>query len=131
MKILLIILFVFGNILFESEYRGKSLYTINKVNTIVNQYKYIKEEKNHWSSADEFFRKRGGDCEDFVVAKAYLLLKNGFKKQDLAIHIFDNHATLIVIFENKLYELDNNYFRPQKPKNIGKFITINKINKLI
>ncbi len=40
--------------------------------------------KNHWSTLLEFL-KRGGDCEDFAVAKYFLLRELGFPAEELRV----------------------------------------------
>jgi predicted transglutaminase-like cysteine proteinase len=57
--------------------------------------------KNHWSTLLEFL-KRGGDCEDYAVAKYFLLRELGFPAEDLRVLVTyeksarDYHAVLAV-----------------------------------
>jgi predicted transglutaminase-like cysteine proteinase len=57
--------------------------------------------KNHWSTLLEFL-KRGGDCEDFAVAKYFLLRELGFDAEDMRVLVTyektarDYHAVLAV-----------------------------------
>jgi len=59
------------------------------------------ELKNHWSTLLEFL-KRGGDCEDYAVAKYFLLRELGFPAEDLRVLVTyekrarDYHAVLAV-----------------------------------
>ncbi len=59
------------------------------------------ELKNHWSTLLEFL-KRGGDCEDYAVAKYFLLRELGFPAEDLRVLVIyekrarDYHAVLAV-----------------------------------
>jgi len=57
--------------------------------------------KNHWSTLLEFL-KRGGDCEDYAVAKYFLLRELGFAAEDMRVLVTyeksarDYHAVLAV-----------------------------------
>ena len=57
--------------------------------------------KNHWSTLLEFL-KRGGDCEDYAVAKYFLLRELGFPAEDMRVLVTyekrarDYHAVLAV-----------------------------------
>lgn len=71
--------------------------------------------KNHWATLLEFLR-RGGDCEDYAVAKYFLLRELGFPAQDMRVLVTweksarDYHAVLAVRRENGsswLLESDN------------------------
>ncbi len=59
------------------------------------------ELKNHWSTLLEFL-KRGGDCEDYAVAKYFLLRELGFAAEDMRVLVTyeksarDYHAVLAV-----------------------------------
>ncbi len=71
--------------------------------------------KNHWSTLLEFL-KRGGDCEDYAVAKYFLLRELGFAAEDMRVLVTyeksarDYHAVLAVRRDNDsswLLESDN------------------------
>ena len=71
--------------------------------------------RNHWSTLLEFLR-RGGDCEDYAVAKYFLLRELGFPAEDMRVLVTyersarDYHAVLAVRRENGsswLLESDN------------------------
>ena len=59
------------------------------------------ELKNHWSTLLEFL-KRGGDCEDYAVAKYFLLRELGFPAEDMRVLVTyekrarEYHAVLAV-----------------------------------
>ena len=59
------------------------------------------ELKNHWSTLLEFL-KRGGDCEDYAVAKYFLLRELGFPAEDMRVLVTyekrarDYHAVLAI-----------------------------------
>lgn len=71
--------------------------------------------RNHWSTLLEFLR-RGGDCEDYAVAKYFLLRELGFPAEDMRVLVTweksarDYHAVLAVRREDGsswLLESDN------------------------
>ena len=71
--------------------------------------------RNHWSTLLEFL-KRGGDCEDYAVAKYFLLRELGFPAEDMRVLVTweksarDYHAVLAVRQEDGsswLLESDN------------------------
>jgi predicted transglutaminase-like cysteine proteinase len=71
--------------------------------------------KNHWSTLLEFLQ-RGGDCEDYAVAKYFLLRELGFPAEDMRVLVTyeksarDYHAVLAVRRDDGtswLLEIDN------------------------
>ncbi|MDH5722701.1 MAG: transglutaminase-like cysteine peptidase [Alphaproteobacteria bacterium] len=88
-----------------------------KVNTIMNEKKYILD-KNNWGKSDYWatpieFMERGGDCEDFAIAKYMSLKALGVPESRLRLAIVQDerkdipHAVLIVYAENGPVVLDN------------------------
>ncbi len=61
------------------------------VNTYFNQAVSFKSDEGHWSAEDywatplETLGSQGGDCEDFVIAKYFSLLKMGVPQEKLRI----------------------------------------------
>ena len=104
------------------------------VNRYVNKRRYRRDRKavslsvapggqaelsNHWTTLLEFMR-RGGDCEDFAVAKYFLLREMGVPAADMRVLVAwerqerDYHAVLAVRREDGtawLLELDNTIVR--------------------
>lgn len=58
--------------------REYSFYSIKDVNDYVNSYPYKYDKdlygRDYLATAKEFFENGGGDCEDYAVAKAALIL---------------------------------------------------------
>lgn len=90
---------------------------INRVNDMMNAVTYITDKRNYgksdyWATPVEFLT-RGGDCEDFAVAKYASLKALGVPEERLRIAIVhDNyknipHAVLIVYAGDRAYVLDN------------------------
>ena len=88
-----------------------------KVNSYVNQHPYITDDENwnqsdYWATPLEFF-ERGGDCEDFAIAKYASLRMLGVPEERLRLAIVHDkkknipHAVLIVYTERGAMVLDN------------------------
>lgn len=87
------------------------------VNSAVNQLPYIEDRVNYgvddyWAAPDEFFA-RGGDCEDFAIAKYVLLRRAGVPAESMRVVIVRDmalstaHAILAVTVSGKTFILDN------------------------
>lgn len=90
---------------------------VNKVNSLVNKTDYILDNRNwgksdYWATPVEFFT-RGGDCEDFAIAKYVSLRALGVPEERLRIAIVHDqikdipHAVLVVYTDNDALILDN------------------------
>jgi predicted transglutaminase-like cysteine proteinase len=90
---------------------------IAAVNTYVNRVNWVDDQPNYgtpdyWATPDEFFT-RGGDCEDFAFAKYDVLKRLGFAADQMRILILTDHklrqphAVLLVMFDDRLWVLDN------------------------
>jgi predicted transglutaminase-like cysteine proteinase len=88
-----------------------------KVNDMMNAKRYITDAKNYgqndyWATPVEFLQ-RGGDCEDFAIAKYTALRALGVPENRLRIAIVQDlqknipHAILIVYTDNGSLILDN------------------------
>lgn len=88
-----------------------------QVNRFVNQQPYILDSDNwgtsdYWATPIEFLQ-RGGDCEDFAIAKYASLRALGVPEERLRIAIVHDkqknipHAVLIVYTDNDALVLDN------------------------
>ncbi|MDR2055253.1 MAG: transglutaminase-like cysteine peptidase [Desulfovibrio sp.] len=72
---------------------------------------YGVEEK--WVAPAEFFRQARGDCEDFAIAKYFVLREKGFSPDDLRLLIVKEggkagHMLLAVLIDGHPYIIDNN-----------------------
>jgi predicted transglutaminase-like cysteine proteinase len=87
------------------------------VNDLVNKTRYIVDKKNwgqndYWATPVEFLT-RGGDCEDFAIAKYTALRALGVPEERLRIAIVQDtqknipHAILVVYTEKGAVILDN------------------------
>lgn len=99
-------------------YRSSSLKDMaENVNALVNKTRYITDTRNwgqsdYWATPVEFMQ-RGGDCEDYAVAKYVALRSLGVPEERLRIAIVQDtqknipHAVLVVYTESGAYVLDN------------------------
>lgn len=97
--------------------RAPLLERLRRVNRAVNRVAYIEDEANYgaadyWATPEEFLA-RGGDCEDYAIAK-YMLLKHAgvpagsmrvVVVQDLSLGT--SHALLSIKLDGTDYILDN------------------------
>lgn len=90
---------------------------IKSVHSYINSVKYIEDNKlwnqsDYWATPFEFIAK-GGDCEDFAIAKFLTLRKLGFSNDEMRIVVLNDrinnrlHSVLIVYIDNKPMLLDN------------------------
>lgn len=90
---------------------------IEAVNHYMNKIAYIADKQNYgvddyWATIEEFMT-RGGDCEDYALAKYRSLMQLGFSANELRLVIlYDqdkriNHAVLAVMLDGKWKILDN------------------------
>ncbi len=88
-----------------------------QVNRYVNETPYMLDvanwgESDHWAAPTEFFAK-GGDCEDYAIAKYFLLRELGVPPEQLRIVVLHDrrrrqeHAVLAVTWEDRTLLLDN------------------------
>ncbi|MDR2744064.1 MAG: transglutaminase-like cysteine peptidase [Desulfovibrio sp.] len=72
---------------------------------------YGVEEK--WAAPGEFFRRARGDCEDFAIAKYFVLREKGFSPDELRLLIVREggtagHMLLAVLIGGQPHIIDNN-----------------------
>lgn len=89
---------------------------LNAVNRWVNAKPYIEDWKNwgvpdYWETPPEFMR-RGGDCEDYAIAKYFSLIRLGVAPADLRIVVVEDrnlkasHAVVAVRYAGQTWLLD-------------------------
>lgn len=113
---------------------------IKVINEYINKVKYI-SDKNNWNKGDywatpiEFF-SRGGDCEDYAIAKYASLKVLGMPEERMRIAIVKDtiknihHALLIVYAPNgSTYVLDNQVQATKKLENVKRYRPIFSINQ--
>ncbi len=123
-----------------SAFKGSSVYDMTlKVNKYVNSYPYISDNKlwgqsDYWATPLEFFA-RGGDCEDFAIAKYASLRALGVPEERLRLAIVHDkqknipHAVLIVYTERGAMVLDNQNKSMQAASSVNRYRPIFSINR--
>lgn len=131
------------NIAFKPEkldaYRGMSVpEMVSAVNAYVNQYRYIEDKDNYgvsdyWATPTEFFA-RGGDCEDFAIAKYAMLKSLGVPEDRMRLAIVQDkiknipHAVLIVYTDAGSMLLDNQLKAAVQTASVDRYKPIYSIN---
>jgi predicted transglutaminase-like cysteine proteinase len=88
-----------------------------EVNHYFNSFPYVTDQMNYgikdfWATPDEFLR-RGGDCEDYAIAKYFALKRLGWLDGDMRIVVVRQkdrktaHAVLVVRNQGYYMVLDN------------------------
>lgn len=121
-------------------YQGDSLYNMAYgVNDLINRQTYITDNRNwgksdYWATPVEFLT-RGGDCEDFAIAKYTALRALGVPEERLRVAIVHDeikdipHAVLIVYTEKGAVMLDNQMDKPVKTSETSRYRPIFSINR--
>lgn len=113
---------------------------VRKVNDIINQYDYVADITNwgvsdYWETPAEFFA-RGGDCEDFAIAKYAWLRSLGIAEERLRIAIvYDRirdvpHAVLIVDMDRRAMILDSQVPDIRDSGTVNRYRLYYSINRL-
>lgn len=123
-----------------SAYQGLPLEKmVARVNDYINKQKYILDNRNwdlsdYWSHPIEFF-ERGGDCEDFAIAKYVSLRALGVPEDRLRIAIVHDlqkdipHAVLVVYTDTGALILDNQNPRAENERYVTRYRPIFTINR--
>jgi len=108
------------------------------INEYVNQFRYIEDKNNfgktdYWATPTEFFVK-GGDCEDFAIAKYAMLKALGIPEDKMRLAIVQDkikkipHAVLIVYTDNGPMLLDNQLKTTRQVASVDRYKPIYSIN---
>jgi len=122
------------------QYQGRSMKEmVRGVNNLVNKKQYIVDQRNwgqsdYWATPVEFL-KRGGDCEDFAIAKYTALRSLGFPEERLRVAIVQDtkknipHAVLVAYTDEGAYILDNQIKSLVDAERKGRYRPIFSINR--
>lgn len=98
--------------------------------------KSVYGENDHWASPSEFEQHKGGDCEDFAIAKYGMLRDMGYSAEDMRILIVkinktnEIHAILAVNEGGKTYILDNYDTSMKTVQQVqGKYTVMQSVNE--
>jgi predicted transglutaminase-like cysteine proteinase len=94
---------------------------IRRVHRYVNRFRYVTDQRNwkrpdFWAMPEQLFSK-GGDCEDYVIAKYVALRSFGVPAERLRVVVVydrkkrEDHAVLTVFGPSGTLVLDNHYRR--------------------
>lgn len=120
--------------------RGLPLETmVERVNSMANRVPYINDGRNwgksdYWETPIEFFSK-GGDCEDFAIAKYASLRALGVPDNRMRITVLKDmqkgipHAILIVYTDKGPVILDNQIKSVKRDSDISHYKPIFSINR--
>jgi predicted transglutaminase-like cysteine proteinase len=111
---------------------------IEGVNAFINKVPYIEDIQNYgktdyWATPVEFLSK-GGDCEDFAIAKYASLRALGFSPQQLRIAVVQDeirntpHAVLIAYSDAGNFVLDNQDKKVEAIADVSRYRPIFSIN---
>ena len=112
---------------------------VQGVNRLVNETKYVGDKRNwgqsdYWATPVEFL-KRGGDCEDFAIAKYTALRSLGFPEERLRVAIVQDtvknipHAVLVAYTDEGAFILDNQIKSLVDAESRGRYKPIFSINR--
>lgn len=118
---------------------ASELEKVQAVNAHFNRVRYI-EDKNNWGTSDYWetpaeFASRGGDCEDFAIAKYAALKALGFAESQMRLAIVQDtwkglpHAILIVYTADGAKFLDNQYKEVKDAENFDRYRPVYSINR--
>jgi predicted transglutaminase-like cysteine proteinase len=120
--------------------RGLDLMTeLREINTEMNKRPYVPDLLNwnlpdYWATPFEFLRK-GGDCEDFAIAKYMALRELGVPIDEMRIVVLNDanlhiaHAVLAVYVEGMPYILDNQISKVVPASSIHHYVPVYSINE--
>lgn len=120
--------------------KGLPLRTMaERVNSMMNAKRYVSDKNNYgstdyWATPVEFFQ-RGGDCEDYAIAKYTALRMLGVPENRLRIAIVQDlqknipHAVLIVYTDQGAMVLDNQNKNMLNANRISHYKPIFSINQ--
>jgi predicted transglutaminase-like cysteine proteinase len=105
---------------------------LNTVNTWVNYIKYKSDEKvygvsDYWATMYEFVGKNMGDCEDYTIAKYYILKELGVDPNKLKF-------TYVVYTDRggkKISHMVLSYLKEPKPKSKDDILILDNNNRLM
>jgi predicted transglutaminase-like cysteine proteinase len=111
----------------------------DKVNSMMNEKPYIIDSKNwdksdYWETPIEFMAK-GGDCEDFAIAKYTALRTLGVPEERLRVAIVQDtlknipHAVLVLYMDDGIVVLDNQNKSLMSANAAGRYQPIFSINR--
>lgn len=90
-----------------------------KVNEAINAYPYIADAGDRWDTPAEFFRRGGGDCEEYAIAKYLWLRELGVPEERLRLSVVHDryrgatHMVVVFLAGREQLILDNQITKPR------------------
>jgi predicted transglutaminase-like cysteine proteinase len=122
-----------------SKYKGLGLLDmVREVNDYINQHEYVLDSElfgmnDYWATPIEFFT-RGGDCEDFAIAKYASLRALGVPNDRIRILVLkdtsknEHHVVLVVYTDQGPMMLDNQIKDVRPADNITHYVPVFSLN---
>ena len=105
---------------------------LNIVNSWMNETRYksdkqVYNQSDYWATLYEFIGKNQGDCEDYTIAKYYVLKELGIdpKRMKFTYVIYKDRRG------KKISHMVLSYFRIPKPKTMDDILILDNNNRLI
>lgn len=105
---------------------------LNFVNTWINGIRYASDKSvygvsDYWATLYEFVGKNKGDCEDYTIAKYYILKELGInpKRMKFAYVIYENRRG------QKISHMVLAYLKISKPKSRKDILILDNNNRLV
>ena len=113
---------------------------IRQVHGYVNRFGYREDQdtwgkSDYWAAPGEFFA-RGGDCEDYAIAKYLSLKQLGFDPENMRILVLRDtrrrlmHAVLLVQHGGETLVLDNNAHRVLTWDEVPHYAPLYSVNEI-
>jgi predicted transglutaminase-like cysteine proteinase len=113
---------------------------VERANAVLNRVRYVSAEANwhdadHWETPFEFLA-RGGQCQDYAIAKFMALEESGVPEEDLRFavvrdtYLGADHAVAIVYDGGEALVLDNLAPDVQPDSTIARYVPYYSINRL-
>jgi len=112
---------------------------LRTLNQALNKKRYVDDLTNwnkpdYWETPFQFLR-RGGDCEDYAIAKYLALAELGVPTDDMRIAIVQDqnlgiaHAILVVTVDGKSWVLDNQISKVVPATSIRHYRPVYSVNE--
>ena len=113
---------------------------IRRVHAFINRTQYREDNvawgrSDYWAAPGEFFA-RGGDCEDYAIAKYLSLKQLGFDPRDMRILVLRDtrrrllHAVLLLQVGTEVLVLDNNLSEVVNWKDVPHYRPLYSVNEI-
>ncbi len=87
--------------------------SVKNINRTINSIKYKRDKVDEWKTPEDF-KKNGGDCEDFAIAKYFELEKQGhdITETEFAYCELNGQAHMVLLHEGTVLDNTTNDIKP-------------------